>query len=64
MMKQTYRMATEVDTAYGNPVAKLKKQGVFNQTVIIFTRDNGNFLGEHLLAEKCKFLLCHHCIAF
>jgi arylsulfatase len=64
MMKQTYRMATEVDTACGKVVTELKKQGVFNRTLIIFTTDNGNFHGEHLLAEKCKFQLCHRCIAF
>jgi membrane-anchored protein YejM (alkaline phosphatase superfamily) len=64
MMKQTYRMATEVDTVCGNLVAELKKQGVFNRTLIIFTTDNGNFHGDHLLAEKCKFLLGHGCIAF
>mmetsp|Transcript_40065 Transcript_40065/g.61586 ORF Transcript_40065/g.61586 Transcript_40065/m.61586 type:complete len:518 (+) Transcript_40065:101-1654(+) len=47
-----YRMATEVDTAVGNIIKELKDQGVYNNTMLIFTTDNGNLHGEHGLAEK------------
>jgi arylsulfatase len=52
MMKKAYRMATEVDTACGNILALLKEQGVDKDTLVIFTTDNGNFHGQHGLAEK------------
>ena len=49
-----YRMVTEVDTTCGKILDKLEEQGVLNNTLIIFTTDNGNLHGEHGLAEKCK----------
>ena len=54
MIKKTYRMATEVDTACGVIIEKLKEQKLLDSTIVIFTTDNGNLLGEHGLAEKCK----------
>jgi arylsulfatase A-like enzyme len=45
-------MATEVDAVVGDVIEELKKQGVYNNTVLIFTTDNGNLHGEHGLAEK------------
>ena len=52
MMKNYYRMATEVDTACGKVIAELKRQGIYNETLIIFTGDNGYYHGEHGLADK------------
>lgn len=52
MMKNYYRMATEVDSAIGTIVDELKRQSEFDNTVIIFTTDNGNFHSEHGLADK------------
>jgi len=52
MMKNYYRMATEVDTSVGTLLKELEKQGVLNHTLIIFTTDNGNFHAEHGLADK------------
>jgi arylsulfatase len=40
-MKNYYRMASEVDWACGQVIKELKKQGVYNNTLIIFTTDNG-----------------------
>jgi hypothetical protein len=40
-MKNYYRMASEVDWACGKVIKELKKQGVYNNTLIIFTTDNG-----------------------
>ena len=52
MMKNYFRMASEVDTACGKVIAELKRQGVYNETLIIFTGDNGYYHGEHGLADK------------
>jgi arylsulfatase len=52
MMKNYYRLATEVDSACGSVLAELKKQGVLENTLVIFTGDNGYFHGEHGLADK------------
>ena len=51
-MKAYYRLATEVDVACGRVLAELKQQGVLDQTLVIFTTDNGYFHGEHGLADK------------
>ena len=51
-MKNMYRMATEVDAVVGAVVEELKKQGVYDNTLLIFTTDNGNLHGEHGLSEK------------
>jgi arylsulfatase A-like enzyme len=52
MMKNYYRLCTEVDAVCGRLVAELKEQGVLDNTLIIFTGDNGYFHGEHGLADK------------
>ncbi len=52
MMKNYYRLATEVDATCGRVLEELKKQGVLENTLIIFTGDNGYFHGEHGLADK------------
>jgi len=52
MMKNYYRMATEVDAACGAILEELRRQGELDNTVIIFTTDNGNYHSEHGLADK------------
>ena len=52
MMKNYYRLATEVDTTCGRVLAELKKQGLLDHTLVIFTTDNGYFHAEHGLADK------------
>ncbi len=52
MMKNYYRLATEVDSTCGRVLAELKKQGLSDNTLVIFTTDNGYFHAEHLLADK------------
>ena len=44
-IKDLYRMATEVDFAVGKVIKELKKQGVYDETMLIFTTDNGNLHG-------------------
>lgn len=51
-IKDLYRMATEVDTVVGEVIDVLKEQNVYDNTLLIFTTDNGNLHGEHGLAEK------------
>ena len=51
-MKRMYRMAAEVDATCGKIMDLLKEQNVYDDTLIIFTTDNGNFHGEHGLSEK------------
>lgn len=52
MMKNYYRLCTEVDAVCGTLVEELKKQGVLDETLVIFTTDNGYFHGDRLLADK------------
>jgi arylsulfatase A-like enzyme len=52
MMKNYYRLCTEVDAVCGRVLAELRTQGVLDNTLVIFTGDNGYFHGEHGLADK------------
>ena len=52
MMKNYYRLATEVDSACGRVLAELTEQGVLDNTLVIFTTDNGYYHAEHGLADK------------
>lgn len=52
MMKNYYRLITEIDFACGRILAELEKQGILDNTLVIFTTDNGYFHGEHGLADK------------
>ena len=52
MMKNYYRLATEVDSTCGRILAELKKQNLLEDTLVIFTTDNGYYHGEHGLADK------------
>jgi arylsulfatase A-like enzyme len=52
MMKNYYRLATEVDTTCGRILAELKKQDTTDNTLVIFTTDNGYYHAEHGLADK------------
>ncbi len=51
-MKAYYRMVTEVDATIGRLLAELKASGQTENTLVIFTTDNGYFHGEHGLADK------------
>ncbi len=52
MVRGYYRMITDIDRVVGRLRETLKKQGVDRQTVILFTSDNGYFLGERGFADK------------
>ena len=51
-MKAYYRMLTEMDQAIGKIIAELKKEGAYENTLIVFMGDNGYFHAEHGLADK------------
>ncbi len=51
-MTNYFRLITEMDEAIGRIVAELKKQGVYDNTLIIFTGDNGYFHADRGLADK------------
>jgi len=51
-VKAYYRLITEVDTVAGRLRAELAQRGLDRNTVIIYTGDNGFYLGEHGLAGK------------
>ncbi|MEX0725644.1 MAG: sulfatase [Planctomycetaceae bacterium] len=51
-MKAYYRLATEVDAACGRILKELEESQQLDNTLVIFTTDNGYFHGEHGLADK------------
>lgn len=51
-VKNYYRLITGVDEIMGKMMAQLKKLGIDKNTIIIFTGDNGFYLGEHGLEGK------------
>jgi arylsulfatase A-like enzyme len=51
-VKGYYRLITEVDRVVGSVVDALSKRGDLDNTVIVYTGDNGYFLGEHGLSHK------------
>lgn len=51
-MKNMYRLVSEIDEACKQIYLELDRQGILNETVIIFTSDNGLFHAEHGLAGK------------
>ena len=52
MMKNYYRLITEVDATCGKVLEELKRQGALENTLVIFTGDNGYYHAEHGLADK------------
>lgn len=51
-MKNYYRLCSEVDDVCGGVIEELRRQGVLDRTLVVFTGDNGYFHGEHGLADK------------
>lgn len=52
MMRNYYRLVTEIDATCGVVLKELERQGVLDNTLVIFTTDNGYYHGEHGLADK------------
>jgi len=51
-VKNYYRLISEVDATCGRLLEEIDRQGQRGRTLVIFTTDNGYFLGEHGLADK------------
>ncbi len=51
-VKDYYRLITGVDVVVGRIRAQLEKQGLAENTIIIYTSDHGFFLGEYGFAGK------------
>ena len=51
-LRQYYAMITQLDANLGRLFAELKKLGLWDNTVIIFTADHGDMQGSHGLKNK------------
>jgi len=52
MAKGYYRLVTGMDRAIGEIRNALEKRGLADNTVLVFTSDNGFYMGEHGLTDK------------
>jgi arylsulfatase A-like enzyme len=52
VLRDYYRLVHGMDREIGRIVAELERLGFAENTIIIFTSDNGYFFGEHGLADK------------
>lgn len=52
ILRDYYRLVTGVDREVGRILAELERLGFAEDTIVIFTSDNGFFFGEHGLADK------------
>ena len=50
--KDYFRLISGMDRSIGVILEQLRAQGLAENTVVVFTADNGYFLGEHGLADK------------
>jgi arylsulfatase A-like enzyme len=51
-LRNYYRLVTGINDAIGQIVGKLKERGLADNTIVIFTADNGFYLGDRGLAGK------------
>jgi len=51
-MRALYRMIAGMDRIVGRVLAELEKQGVADNTIVIYTADNGYYMGDRGLAGK------------
>ena len=51
-MTDYYRLITEMDEAVGRVIDELKAQGVYENTLIVYSGDNGYFQADRGLADK------------
>ncbi len=51
-VKNYYRLISGIDREVGRIMAELEKRGLASNTVVIFTSDNGYFLGDRELSDK------------
>jgi len=47
IIRYTYAMIYQVDPAVGRILDALKAAGLWEDTIVVFTSDHGDFLGDH-----------------
>lgn len=50
-----YGLVTQVDYSFGRVLAGLSQAGLMDDTLILFTSDHGEYLGDHGLVQKVHF---------
>ncbi len=50
-----YASITYIDDMVGRVINALKKKGILDNTIVIFTSDHGDFMGEHRMVRKGMF---------
>lgn len=58
-MENIYRMATEADKVVGDVMEEVKRMGVYNKTMFIFTTDNGVYHGGTFSTFDFRACRCH-----
>lgn len=53
-IRDYYAMISHLDASVGRIIATLKEKGLFDNTIILFTADNGLSLGQHGLMGKAS----------
>ena len=48
-----YALVTEIDHHIGQIVNMLEEEGLLEDTIVIYTSDHGDFVGNHGMIEKC-----------
>lgn len=48
-----YALVTEIDHHVGEIIEALEAEGIRDETLIIYTSDHGDFVGNHGMVEKC-----------
>lgn len=48
-----YALVTEIDFWIGEIIKTLEEEGLEDETIIIYTSDHGDFVGNHGMVEKC-----------
>ncbi len=48
-----YALVTEVDNQVGKLIKYLKDNGLYENTIIVYVSDHGDFVGGHGMIEKC-----------
>jgi len=50
-----YALVSEIDFHVGEILKVLEESGLENETIVIYTSDHGDFVGNHGMVEKCAF---------
>lgn len=54
--RRYYGQISHIDYQLGRFLGELKSKGLYDNTVIVFTSDHGEHLGDHGMFAKCTFL--------